>query len=143
MAYTKRAAKGTLLKIKIESAYVTVEGVKDFSYPRGSADRIEATSQDSTGNRKEYVAGMIDPPSITVPIIWDNKATTGSTTHAALEAAYKAGTSVDCQVTTVDAKTYSFTALVLDMTLDAPVSGLFTNNVVLQPTGAETVGDVA
>lgn len=139
MAYTKRAAKGTLLKVTVSAALTTVEGVTSFDYPRGSADRIDATSHDSAGNRKEYVAGLIDPPSFDVPIIWDNKLTVGSTTHAAIEAAYTAGTSINCSVTTVDAKVYAFAAYIVDMKLGAPVDGVFTNTVTFQPTGAETV----
>jgi predicted secreted protein len=139
MAYTKRAAKGTLLKVTVASVLTTVPGVTSFDYPRGSADRIDATSHDSAGNRKEYVAGLIDPPSFDVPIIWDNKVTDGSAVHAAIEAAYKNGTSLPYSVTTVDAKVYASDSLVTNISFGAPVDGVFVATVTFQPTGAETV----
>lgn len=139
MAYTKRAAKGAIFKVSVASTLTTVPGVQSFDYARGSADRIDATSHDSAGNRKEYVAGLIDPPAFQVPIIWDNKVSDGSAVHAAIEAAYKAGTAIGCSVTTADAKVYAFDALITEMTLGNPVDGIFLATITVQPTGAETV----
>jgi predicted secreted protein len=139
MAHTPRAAKGTLLKVTVTAVLTTVPGVQTFDYPRGSADRIDVTSHSSAGNRKEYVAGLIDPPSFDVPIVWDNKVSTGDPTHAAIETAYTAGTSLAITVTTADAKVYAVTALVTGMTLGNPVDGAFINTVTFQPTGAEVV----
>lgn len=139
MAYTKRAAKGTLFKVYVTSALTTVPGVQSFDYPRGSADRIDVTSHDSAGNRKEYVAGLIDPPSFQVPVVWDNKVTDGSSVHAAIETAYTTGASIACSVTTADAKVYAFSALITEMTMGNPTDGAFINTITVQPTGAETV----
>lgn len=139
MAYTKRAAKGTLLKVMVSASLTTVDGVQSFDYPRGSADRIPATSHETAGNRKEYVSGLIDPPSFDVPIIWDNKASGGSANHAAIEAAYIAGTTLGYSVTTVDTKIYAGNALITNMVFGNSTDGLFMNTVTFQPTGAETV----
>ncbi len=138
MAYTKRASKGALFKVTVSSTLTTVEGVQTFDYVRGSADRIDVTSHDSPGNRKEYVSGLIDPPSFDVPILWDN-GSGGSATHAAIETAYKAGTSINCSVTTIDAKVYAFAALITNISFSNPTDGAFVATVTVQPTGAETV----
>lgn len=146
MAYTKRASKGTKLEYESStgpSVYTVIDGVKTFDYPRGSADRIDVTDHSSPDNRKEYIPGLIDPPSFDVPIHWDDKTTTGSATHRAIETAYKAGTSMNLRVTTVDSRTYTFTASVLNIVQNNSTTDGYQNTVTFQPTGAETVGDAA
>lgn len=144
MAYTKRASKGT--KLEYESApstFTVIDGVKSFDYPRGSADRIEVTDHSSAGNRKEYIPGLIDPPSFDVPIHWDDKTTGGSASHRAIETAYKAGTSMSLRITTVDSRTYAFSASVLNIVQNNSTTEGYQNTVTFQPTGAETVGDAS
>ena len=74
-----------------------------------------------------------------MPILWDNTVSGGSTTHDAIEDAYKAGTSINCSVTTIDAKVYAFAALITSISFSNPTDGAFTATVTVQPTGAETV----
>lgn len=45
-------------------------GPGDFDLPNGERERIDATSHSSPNGRKEYIAGLIDNSTLSVPIDW-------------------------------------------------------------------------
>lgn len=68
-------------------ALTELEKVEEIGFPEDTADELETTTLKSQGRRKEFMAGMIDGGSFTVPIIH----VAGSATDLLCRAAKNAG----------------------------------------------------
>jgi len=66
------------LKTEISGVYTTIAQVRDISGPNMQRDTVEVTSRDSTGQAREFLAGLQDNGEITFDIVYDPDATTHS-----------------------------------------------------------------
>lgn len=51
-------------------AWADILGPGDFDLPNGERERIDVTSHSSPNGRKEYIAGLIDNDTLSVPVDW-------------------------------------------------------------------------
>lgn len=134
------AKRGLGTTITINATNIGV--LTNISAPELSADTIDITTLDATGNTKSFIQGFIDPGEITMTGFYDN-VDVGQT---ALKAAIDAGT-LDTYVITFPAaigSTWTFTGIVTkfkagEATLEDPL----TFEVTVKVSGVPTLGTSA
>lgn len=52
------------------AAYSDVNGLGDFDFPLGSAEKLDTTTHAST--KKAFAPGIIDGGTVSIPLIWDD-----------------------------------------------------------------------
>jgi hypothetical protein len=80
-------------------AWTEVVGIDDIDFPAGEADEVEVTHMKSPNRTKEYIAGLIDNGSVTVPHHWVQ----GSDTDILLTALRTSGETIQIRFTTAEA----------------------------------------
>ena len=135
MAVTTKpiVSTGTLFKIKVASAYVTVKGVTDFSgLGDGTATVIDVSDLSSTS--KEKLQGIADEGSIKVSLnyIPDDPG------QVAMEAARTTGAVTSFQNLLADGTTFSYDGFVQSFGRAVGVDKQITANSSIEITGTVT-----
>lgn len=81
---------GTLLQLSTDGGtnYVTVAGVMDIEGPELATDDVEVTHQESPGETKEYIPGLLDGGTVSCDVVYlpgspsDPPSPTGRGVHA-------------------------------------------------------------
>lgn len=69
---SKATALGATLHY-YNSGYVAIANIQDFDFPYGESEDLDITTHASTA--KEFAPGIVEGGSISVPILWDDAAT--------------------------------------------------------------------
>ena len=113
MAENFKSNFGTLLKIKINTAYTAVKGVFLVPPIESEQEKIEVTHHDQTSNFRQYIpSGLIDPGDYAFQM----RSLRSDSTQQALYTMYKSGTAGDFQIVYPDGLVQSFSAYVTGMT---------------------------
>lgn len=129
------------LKTEISSVYTTIAQVRDINGPNMSRDTVEVSSRDSTGQAKEYLAGMLENGEVTIDIVYDPDTQTHSASSAGgLATLLTAGTLNNFRVSFADttATTATFAGLVTSFQPTMPLNGAQTASVTLKISGQIT-----
>lgn len=130
-----------LFKTQISGTYTTVAQVRDISGPMMSRDTIEVTSRDSTGQAREYLAGLLENGEVAFDIVYDPDTTTHSASATGgLITLLAAGTQNNFRVEFADstATTATFAGLVTKFEPGMPLNGAQTANVTVKVSGQIT-----
>lgn len=136
--YTGFAAS---FKTEIASVYTTVAQVRDINGPNMARDTVEVSSRDSTGQAKEYLAGMLDEGEVTFDLVYDPDAQTHSASASGgLITLMRAGALNNFRVSFADttATTATFSGLVTGFQPTAPLNGAQTASVTIKISGLIT-----
>ena len=95
MATAAVRAQGVLLKMENDAGgtFTTVAEVLSISGPTMSRDQIDVTNQDSTGNVREFINGLMDPGEITFDINYLTENATHDDTTDGLLGVFSSGDS--------------------------------------------------
>ncbi|MFC5736942.1 phage tail tube protein [Sinirhodobacter huangdaonensis] len=120
-------------------AWTVIKGVGDFDMPTGEADDVDATSHSSPNRTKEYISGMIDNGTMSVPVDWIPE----SEQDILLRVLRRTGEVIQLEITPAGAETPEvYAAFVKSYGRSAPVQGKATGTVVFRVNGIVT-GDAA
>jgi len=128
-------------KTEISSVYTTVAQVRDINGPTIQRDTVEVSSRDSTGQAKEYLAGMVDNGEVTFDLVYDPDAVTHSASASGgLVTLLAAGTLNNFRVSFADstATTATFAGLVTQFQPTMPLNGAQTASVTIKVSGLIT-----
>lgn len=128
-------------KTEISSVYTAVAQVRDINGPNMSRDTIEVTSRDSTGQAREYLAGLLENGEVTFDLVYDPDTTTHSASASGgLITLLAAGTSNNFRVSFADttATTATFAGLVTGFQPKMPLNGAQTADVTIKVSGQIT-----
>lgn len=131
-------AGGTLLKIGDgggSETFTTIAEVKDIEGPSMEASLEEVTSHDS-GNRREFIATLLDNGEVTFDINYYSAATQDS---LRTDLNNQARRNFQLVFPLPSPETWSFAAFVTGFQLSAPVEGALTASVTIKLTSAITV----
>lgn len=131
--------QGTLVKIGdggSPESFTTIPGAKDITLFGFTSDTIDVTSQDSTGNYKEYLPSTKDSGSVTFDMFFTGDATQGFSTGLFND--YEDQTLRNFQVTLTSGDVGSFAAYVTSFSMSAPIGDALTASVELKVTGPVT-----
>jgi predicted secreted protein len=131
--------QGTAVKIGdggSPESFTTIPGAKDITLFGFTADTIDVTSQDSTGNYKEYLPSTKDSGSVSFDMFFTGDATQGFATG--LFDDYENQTLRNFQAVLTSGDTGTFAAYVTSFSLSAPVADALTASVELKVTGPVT-----
>lgn len=104
---------GTLLKIKIEDAYVKIVGVSNVPPIESEQEKIEVTHHDQEGNYRQYIpSGLIDPGDYSFTMRSDRS----QATQQAIYALYRSGEVGEFQLEHTDGLIQTFPAYVTGIT---------------------------
>jgi predicted secreted protein len=135
MASAAVAAIGTLIKIGDgagSETFTTIAEVKDITGPSETVDTIEVTSQDSTGNTKEYIASLKDGGEVSFPMNF-----VSSAAQTAIHTDMQNRTRRNFKIVTTHASpvTMTFAAFITQMGHTFQVADVAMRNVTLKITG--------
>lgn len=128
-------------KTEISAVYTTVAQVRDINGPNMSRDTVEVTSRDSTGQAKEYLAGLLENGEVTFDLVYDPDGATHSASAAGgLITLLAAGTLNNFRVSFADstATTATFAGLVTGFQPTMPLNGAQTASVTIKISGQIT-----
>lgn len=128
-------------KTEISAVYTTVAQVRDINGPNMSRDTIEVTQRDSTGQAKEYLAGLLENGEVTFDLVYDPDSATHSASAAGgLITLLAAGTLNNFRVSFADstATTATFAGLVTGFQPTMPLNGAQTASVTIKISGQIT-----
>lgn len=128
-------------KTEISAVYTTVAQVRDINGPNMSRDMVEVTSRDSTGQAKEFLAGLLDNGEVTFDLVYDPDSTTHSASATGgLITLLAAGTQNNFRVSFADstATTATFAGLVQQFQPTMPLNGAQTASVTIKVSGQIT-----
>ncbi|WP_158966253.1 phage tail tube protein [Chachezhania sediminis] len=123
-------------------AWTPLVGVGDFDFPAGENDEVEVTSHTSPNRTKEYVAGMIDNGTISVPLDYVPE----SDQDILLRVLRQTGELVQVEVTAAGGDPEIYAGFVRSYGRTAPVQGKSAATLVLRINGivsGEAVDPVA
>lgn len=122
-------------KTEISAVYTTVAQVRDISGPSMQRDTVEVTNRDSSGQAKEYLAGLLDNGEVTFDLVYDPDQTTHSASASGgLITLLAAGTLNNFRVTFADSTpaTATFAGLVTQFQPTLPLNGAQTASVTIK-----------
>lgn len=135
------SAYGTLLKIGDgggSEVFTTIAEVTNITGPGSELETIDVTSHDSTGAKREFIAGLIDMGEITLSLNFNALTTQGFAGGLYNDHMSRTKRNFQLVLPTTSNKTGSFAAYVTNFEPDAPVDGALTADVTLKVTGAVT-----
>lgn len=108
----KNATKGTVLSINS----VTIPQVQSIGESSGGdSERIDVTTHDTTGSRRQYLTGFKGEETFTFTVLWDGAVAA----HSGLRTLFDSGTSVPVVVTYPDDSVFTFNGRVTGMPIPA------------------------
>lgn len=134
------AALGYGVKLKMGDAaspevFTTIAEIKTLE-DSDTAETVEATNHDSTGSRREYIAGLIDGDDLSFTC---NYLPTNATQSLAAGLRSKIGTTVNFRLEEPGNSTgMQFAAVVVSASRSYPVDNVMEMQVTLQKSGAVT-----
>ena len=128
---------GVSLKITISTTLTAVANVLDIAFPKQIREVADNTSHSATSGYRTYIStGIKALEKFTAKLEWD----TDSATHAALVTALGSDTALAMSITSVDTdEAIAFSGFVVGIGRVSPLSGVYTADVEIQPTGAPTI----
>lgn len=129
------------LKTEISSVYTTIAQVRDINGPNRSRDTVEVTSRDSTGQAKEYLAGLLENGEVTFDVVFDPDTQTHSASASGgLQTLMDSGTLNNFRVSFADttATTATFAGLVTGFQPTMPLNGAQTASATIKISGQIT-----
>lgn len=138
----KYAAKGAIIEIGdtdggASVTWTPIAQFRSISTSGGEAERIDATTHDSTGGYREFVAGFKGETSFSFEIMYDP----ADTSHDLLVTLYGTGETRDVRITVPSSPTanITFEAFVTNFPLpQLPVDDMMTVEVSMTVAGAIT-----
>jgi len=117
--------------------FTTVAEVINISGPTRAFDIIDATSQESAGATREFIAGLIDPGEYTIELGF----IPGNTTHTDVRNDHINRTNRNYRITHPDSpvSTETFACFVSGFELNAPIGELRTATITVKVTGTTTI----
>lgn len=113
--------------------FTSITALQDIEIPAGTADKIDVTTQDSTGGFKEYLQGLKDAGSFKVTCVYDP----ADLTHLAMNALYASGDWTNWKAILPTSPTHdiTFTGYVAGADLKAPVDKEISMEYEIMVTG--------
>jgi predicted secreted protein len=127
---------GLVLKINT-GALTTVVDLIDCSFPEQKKILADATTHDSTGGYREWIAtGVRELSEATATVIWDD----AQATHAQFLTSFAADTAVNMSIQDPDGQeVIAFAAHITGIKRIDEMEGLYKAEITFQPTGAPTI----
>ena len=136
------AAIGTQLKIgngSTAETFTTIAQVRNITGPGLSAEVIDVTSHDTSGNYREVLPSFLDPGEFNLEILFDpGTATHASTVANGLLNLWKNRTKRNFRIVfpSTANKTWQFAGYVTSFAVQAPYDGALSADCTISPTGA-------
>lgn len=135
------SAFGTLLKIGDgggSEVFTTIAEITNLTGPGIEVETIDVTSHDSSGAKREFIAGLIDMGEYTFTLNFNALATQGFSGGLYNDAMNRTKRNFQIVLPTTSSKTGSFAAYVTNFELSEPIDGALTADLTIKVTGAIT-----
>ena len=133
---------GTTLGILNGTVYNDIGKITSLAGPSFSADAVDVTNMDSTGQVREFIAGLKDWGEVTFSTVADIDSS-GDTTnyYSSVITEAKATTTSNWKVTFPNSVNFTFSALVTGFNIPANTGDAISTDVTLKITGDITWSD--
>lgn len=124
MATNPGIGYGTVVRVGVGATpvWTTLDGVLDVTLPTSDADEIEVTAMDSPNRTKQFIAGLIDNGSVSVPMNFED----GSPSDVLLLGLQRSGANILLEMTPPDGDAYTFGGFVKTYARNLPVNDRMT-----------------
>lgn len=128
---------GVVLKITVSTTLTAVTRLLDAQFPKQVKELADNTGHDTSGGYRTRIAtGLRDLQKITCKLEWD----IDEATHAAVLAAFASDEAVNMSIEDpAGDEVIAFAAHIEAIGRVAPLSGVYSADVEISPTGAPTI----
>ena len=125
--------KGTIVRIGrgLTPTWTTLARAGDLDFPQAMADELDVTAQDSPGNAKEFIGGLIDNGTVDIPLQYLE----GGPTDVLLKAILVTGELVQLEMTPRGGVAEKWVAFCKGYARSAPVQGVQTSTATFRVNG--------
>lgn len=118
-------------------ALTAIVDIVDASFPEQNKILADATTHDSTGGYREWIAvGLRELSEFTLTVLWDD----AQATHAQALTSFVADTTVNMNIQDPDAnETIAFAAHIKTIKRISEQEDVYKAEITVQPTGAPTI----